>query len=85
MPSKTVDGYQIEFSAEPLPGTDSWGAYVTIYAPSTNPLHLDEVYPRQRVMADVPCDTASAAQRQAEQAADTILAQLRAPAKPQGD
>ncbi len=79
MPIKTVDGYQIEFTAELLPGTDNWGAYVAIFAPSANPMHLDEVYPRQRVMADAPCVSEAEACAQAEQAADAILAHLRAP------
>jgi hypothetical protein len=79
MPTKTIDGYQIDFTAEPLPGTDHWGAYVAIFAPSDNPMHLDEVYARQRVMADVPCTSEAEAQAQAEQAAIDILAHLRAP------
>lgn len=85
MPIKTVDGYQIEFTAELLPGTDHWGAYVTIFAPSANPMHLDEVYPKQRVCADIPCASEAEAQEQAEQAATTILEQLRAPQKMASD
>lgn len=85
MPTKTVDGYQIEFTAEPLPGTDSWGAYVAIFVPSDNPMHLDEVYPKQRVTADVVCASETAAREQAEQAAAAILDQLRAPQKTVSD
>lgn len=85
MPTKTIDGYEIEFTAEPLPGTDHWGAYVAILAPSANPMHMDEVYPKQRVMADLPCTCEADAQAHAEQAAETILEQLRAPQKSAGD
>jgi hypothetical protein len=85
MPTKTVDGYQIDFTAEALPGTDQWGAFVAIFAPSDNPMHMDEVYPKQRVVADVPCASEAEAQAQAEQAAAALLDQLRTPQKLPGD
>ena len=53
MPVKIIDGYEVEFTAEPLEGCDSWGAYVSIFAPSDNPMHMTIVYPKQRVSADL--------------------------------
>jgi hypothetical protein len=77
MPAKTIDGYEVEFTAEPLEGCGLWGAYVSIYAPSDNPMHLNSIYPKQRVAADVALDSEAAAQTAAEQAAMDILQQLR--------
>jgi hypothetical protein len=77
MSTTNIDGYEIEFTAEPLAGTNEWGAYVAIFAPSDNPMHLANIYPRQRVAADVSfasCDDAEAA---AQQAGLDALKQLR--------
>jgi hypothetical protein len=78
MPTTNVDGYEIEFTAEPLPGTDDWGAYVAIFAPSDNPMHMANVYPRQRVAADVSFASQDTAEQAAQQAGVETLQQLRA-------
>ncbi|NGZ87345.1 hypothetical protein [Duganella aceris] len=77
MPTKTVDGYEIEYTAEPLEGCDQWGAYVAIFMPSDNPMHMNNVYPKQRVAADVALATEAAAEAEAEKSAVEILTQLR--------
>lgn len=77
MPTKYLDGYEVEFTSELLPGTDQWGAYVAIFAPSDNPMHLAEVYPKQRVAADVTFSGAEDAEAEAEKAGTAILEQLR--------
>lgn len=82
MPTKQLDEFQIEYTGAPLAGTDSWGAYVAIFGPSDNPLHLNEIYPRQRVAADEDFSSAEQAEAGAEQAGQQILEQLR---KPSGD
>ncbi|TFW17266.1 hypothetical protein [Duganella callida] len=82
MPTKFVDGYEIEFTGEPLPGCDQWGAYVAIFGVSDNPMHLTNLYPRQRVAADVILASEAAAEQAAERAGMRILEELRAaPAK----
>lgn len=53
MPTKSVDGYEIEFTGELLEGTKQWGAYVSIFAPSANPMHMTHIYPKRRVSADM--------------------------------
>lgn len=78
MPTKLVDGYEIEFTGEPLAGTDTWAAYVAIFAPSDNPMHLAEICPRQRVAADATFTSEAAAQSEAEQAGYRLLEELRA-------
>jgi hypothetical protein len=77
MPTKSVDDYEIEFTAEPLEGTSLWGAYVAIFMPSDNPMHMNNIYPKQRVAADVTLPSESAAEAEAEKSAMRILEQLR--------
>jgi hypothetical protein len=82
MPTKSVDGYEIEFTAELLAGTDTWGAYVAIFAPSDNPMHLADIYPRQRVAADIAFSSEAEAQAEAEKSATETLGALRAKLDP---
>jgi hypothetical protein len=77
MPVKDVDGYEVEFTGELLEGTGLWGAYVSIYAPSANPMHMTKVYPKHRVSADLKLPDQPAAEAEAERAADVILKELR--------
>jgi hypothetical protein len=79
MPTKYIDGYEIEFTAELLTGTELWGAYVAIFAPSDNPMHLENIYPKERVVADVSLPSEEAAVAAAEKAGAEVLEQLRAP------
>lgn len=78
MPTKIIDGYEIEFTAEPLDGCALWGAYVAIFAQSSNPMHMDNLYPKRRVAAGLPLSSQALAEAEAERAASKILAQLRA-------
>jgi hypothetical protein len=77
MPNKTIDGYEIEFTGEPLEGTRQWGAYVSIFAPSANPMHLTHICPKRRVSADLALMDQHAAEAEAERAAMAILEELR--------
>lgn len=77
MPTKYLDGYEIEYTSEPLVGTEYWGAYVAIFVPSDKPMHLAEIYPKQRVAADVNFSTAKDAEAQAEKAGTEVLERLR--------
>lgn len=77
MPSKTIDSYEVEFTGEKLDGTEQWGAYVAIYAPSANPMHMTKVYPKRRVSADLVLPDQRAAEAEAERAASIILDELR--------
>lgn len=77
MPTKYVDDFEIEFTAEQLPGTNKWGAYVAIHTQSANPMHLATVYPKHRVAADQSFASEAAAEAEAEKAGILTLAQLR--------
>jgi hypothetical protein len=77
MPNKSMDGYEVEFTGELLEGTEQWGAYVAIFAPSDNPMHLNNIYPKRRVSPELTLSDQHAAEAEAERAAETILKDLR--------
>ncbi|MES2318826.1 MAG: hypothetical protein V4631_15200 [Pseudomonadota bacterium] len=77
MPTKSIDSYVVEFTGELLEGSDQWGAYVSITAPSDNPMHMNSIYPKQRVSADLVLSDHAAAEAEAERAAAIILSELR--------
>ncbi|MYN01025.1 hypothetical protein GTP41_02830 [Pseudoduganella sp. DS3] len=78
MPIKIIDGYEVEFTGEALEGAAQWGAFVSIFAPSANPMHLMHIVPKRRVSADQVFSDQHAAELEAERAASLILQQLRA-------
>lgn len=77
MPTKIVDGYELDFTSQKLEGCSFWGAYVTIYMPSSNPMHMDTIFARQRVSADLRFPDEASATAEAESAALKILDGLR--------
>ncbi|MBB3121720.1 hypothetical protein [Pseudoduganella violacea] len=77
MPSRNIDGYEVEFTGELLEGSEQWGAYVSIFAPSVNPMHMTHIYPKRRVSADLVLMDQHAAEAEAERAATIILQELR--------
>jgi len=76
MPTKNIDNYEVEFTGELLEGTELWGAYVSIFAPSANPMHMLNIYPKRRVSADLTLSDQHAAEAEAERAASIILKEL---------
>ena len=78
MPIKCIDDYEIDYTAEPLEGCSDWGAYVAIFTPSDNPMHMNNIYPKRRVAADRVLASEAIAEQEAEKAAMAILDQLRA-------
>jgi imidazolonepropionase-like amidohydrolase len=77
VPTKIVDGYEVEFTGEVLEGTGQWGAYVSIHAPSANPMHLTVIAAKRRVAADLTLLDQHAAEAEAERAAMAMLDGLR--------
>ncbi|MES2126248.1 MAG: hypothetical protein V4463_03165 [Pseudomonadota bacterium] len=76
MPIKEIDGYEVEYTGELLEGTDRWGAFVSIYIPSDNPMHLNNIYPKRRVSMDVVLTDQHAAEAEAERVAPMVLKEL---------
>lgn len=77
MPVKYIDHYEVDYTAERLEGCDSWGAYVAIFTPSANPMHRNNIFPKQRVLADHGFASEAQAEQEAEKASDAIVAHLR--------
>lgn len=77
MPAKSIDGFEVEFTGELLPGTKQWGAYVSVFAPSSNPMHMTNVFPKRRVSADLVLPDQRTAEAEAERAASAIVEELR--------
>ncbi len=77
MPTKYIDSYEIEYSAEPLEGSKEWGAYVAVYAPSSNPLHRNNILRKHRVAAEQHLADEACAHAAAEAAIPDIVASLR--------
>jgi hypothetical protein len=77
MPAKNIDDYEVEYTGELLEGTEQWGAYVSISAPSDNPMHLNNIVPKRRVSAELTLSDQQAAEAEAERAAAVILQELR--------
>ncbi|WP_338767168.1 hypothetical protein [Massilia sp. METH4] len=77
MPAKMIDGYEVVFTGEELEGTGQWGAYVAIFAPSANPMHMTALRPKRRVSADLTLTDQQAAEAEAERVVMGMLAELR--------
>jgi hypothetical protein len=52
MRTETIGEYEIEYSGIQLPDSEDWVANLAIYAPSTNPMHRNDIFPSQRVAVD---------------------------------
>ncbi|MYM88536.1 hypothetical protein GTP91_15300 [Rugamonas sp. FT82W] len=78
MPTKYIDNFEIEFSAERLEGCKLWGAYVAVFAPSATPMHRLNVRRKHRVAAVQQFADAESACAAAEAAAQDIVASLKA-------
>jgi hypothetical protein len=69
MRTETIGEYEIECSGVRLPGSDEWAAHLVIHGPSSNPMHLNEVFPEQRVCGDAVFPDAVTAEAEARKVA----------------
>jgi hypothetical protein len=76
--SDTVGDYEIEYSGARLDDVDGWAAWVTIYGPSSNPMHRNSVIPTQRVALEEVFASEAEAETRAHEVALAMLAE-RAP------
>lgn len=74
MAIETIDEYEIEYTGMPLVESKGWGAYVTIYGPSSNPMHRNSIYPTHRVAPETAFPDEQAAEAEARKAALSLLA-----------
>jgi hypothetical protein len=73
VPTEQIGDYEIEYAGERLEDVDGWAACVTVYGPSTNPMHRNAVVPHQRVALEHVFASESEAQAEAHAAALTML------------
>ena len=74
MPTEQIGEYEIDFAGVKLNDVDGWGAYVTVYGPSTNPMHRNAIVPNQRVAVEQVFASEQEAQAAAQAAARAMLA-----------
>ena len=51
--TEQIGDYEIEYAGEHLADVDGWAAFVTVYGPSTNPMHRNALVSHQRVAVEV--------------------------------
>lgn len=73
MASEQIGEYEIEYSGMQLPDSEDWAAYLTIYGPSSNPMHMNNIFPHQRVSIDVVFSTEAEAEAEARRIGLTML------------
>ena len=64
-----INGYEVEYSGEFLDESKDWAAYLTLFLPSSNPMHMNNIFPRQRVLADLTFPDEGAAEDAAHKVA----------------
>ncbi|HEY5801150.1 MAG TPA: hypothetical protein VIT92_13075 [Burkholderiaceae bacterium] len=72
MPQAEIRGYEVTWSARELPGS-GWAAYVEVIAPSSNPMHRNVIFPRQRVLPTSVFPDCATAEEKAHGAALDLL------------
>ena len=73
MPTEQIGDYEIELTGERLTDVDGWAAFVSVYGPSTNPMHRNALVPHQRVAVEQVFETEEAALAAARVAALAML------------
>jgi hypothetical protein len=65
MRSEQIGEYEIECAGIPLATGEGWAAHLSIFAPSRNPMHRNNVFPDQRVSIDTIFPTEADAEEEA--------------------
>ncbi len=73
MTVENVGEYEIEYLGQALPDGHGWGAYVSISGPSSNPMHLNNIFPMQHVSMDIVFESEAAAEAEARKVALAML------------
>lgn len=74
MPTEHSGEYEIDYAGVKLDDVDGWAACVTIYGPSTNPMHRNAIVPHQRVAVEQVFASEQEAEDEALRAARAMLA-----------
>ncbi len=78
MPTEHIGDYEIEYEGVKMTDVEGWGAYLTIYGPSPNPMHRNSIVPTQRVAVEQVFASEGEASAAARQAAQAMLAERHA-------
>lgn len=70
---ETIGEYEIEYDGVLLPEKEGWGAYVTIYGPSPNPMHRSSIFPTQHVAVETVFPDQQSAAAEARKVALAML------------
>ena len=73
MPTEQIGDYEIDYAGEHLAEVEGWAAFVTVYGPSTNPMHRNALVPHQRVLVERVFATEEEALAEARVAALALL------------
>ena len=73
MPTEQIGDYEIEYAGERLEDVDGWAACITVYGPSTNPMHRNVLVQHQRVAVEQVFATEEEALAEARVAALALL------------
>lgn len=73
MPLEIIGKYEIEYEGGRLPASNGWGAYVTVYGPSPNPMHRNMIFPRRHVSLQTIFPTEQLAEAEAYRVALELL------------
>ncbi len=79
MPSRIIDQYELEYEGLHLPEKEGWGAFVTVYGPSSNPMHRHSIIPQQHVSVTAVFPTQQLAEAEAYRVAMAMLQGHRTP------
>lgn len=73
VPTEHIGDYEIEYAGVKLDDVDGWAAFVTIYGPSSNPMHRNDIVPHQRVAVEQVFASEQDAEAEALRAAQAML------------
>ena len=73
MPVEIIGEYEVEYSAVQLADKTGWAAHVAIYGHSTNPMHMNSVFPDQRVLVETVFPSKEEAEAEARKVALDML------------
>ncbi|MGE5651372.1 hypothetical protein [Noviherbaspirillum sp. UKPF54] len=75
MGMETIGEYEIEYAGVHLVEQEGWAAYVTVYGPSTNPMHRNSIFPTQRVSLESVFASEAEAEAEARRVAHAMVEQ----------
>ncbi len=73
MATEKIGDYQIEYASMRITEVGGWSAWLTIYGPSRNPMHRNDILPHQRVAVAHVFSSAEDAERRARVAGLAML------------